>query len=418
MINRVMKGLSLIVISALMFAACKKDKEGDGTPPPPETIKKYVVMTMSERTQTKPGYVSAFDENLGASVSNIVAGKSLQGLGMGGWRPYKNWLFKMFNTAANEKGIERLEVAKDGTVSVGNYLKVGNTINGSGNFVIVDDTKGIYWDCDKPWELQAFNPSAVSRIGSFGNYETHLKRNEEEILFQGIGQHFLVVKNGKLYADITYSKTGGAQSGMFGSDFFEDVYIAVIDVVTGAYEKTIKIDDTGCIAYVNENTMYSFDTNGDLYIVCQGRTTTGGKSKIVRIKANATDIDPDWSLNIDDINTPVGGKFVSVFAKDGKLITLMPNAALSAQNINTQDVWDYYSVDVASKAFTKITGVPSLTNPGAAFGTVELDGKTLLRVTAISGENGYYQLNGTAASPWLTVSEGGSLSGIHKIELE
>lgn len=415
MIKRALKGASLLLAAGLLFTACEKNKNEE---PQPTTVEKYVIMTMSERTPTKPGYVTAFDEFNGTSVSNIVSGKSLQGLGMGGWRPYKNWLFKMFNTAGNEKGIERIDVAKDGTVSVGPYLKTGNGTNGSGNFVIAADDKGFYWDAEKPWEIQVFNPATVARVSTLGNYEEDLKRDDEGILFQAIGQHFLAIKNGKLFADITYSKTEGAQAGMFGSDFFEDVYIAVIDVATGNYEKTITIDDTGGIAYVNENPMYAFDTNGDLYIVCQGRTVTGGKSKIVRIKAAATDIDPDWVLDIDEINSPIKGKFVSVFAKNGKLVTLMPNAELSAQNINTQDVWDYYSVDVASKAFTKITGVPSLTNPGAAFGTVEVDGKILLRVTAISGENGYYELNGTAATPWITITEGGSMSGIHKIELE
>ncbi len=417
MIKRVLKGAGLMLAAGLLFTACKKN-ENNGGDPLPTKVSKYVVMTMSERTPTKPGYVSAFDEFSGSAVSNIVSGKSLQGLGMGGWRPYKNWLFKMFNTAGNEKGIERIEVAKDGTVSAGTFLKTGNGTNGSGNFVIVDDTKGFYWDADKPWEIQVFNPASVSRVATLGNYETDLKKEDAGILFQGVGQHFLAIKNGKLFADITYSKTEGAQAGMFGSDFFEDVHIAVIDVATGNYEKTITIDDTGAIAYVNENPMYAFDTNGDLYIVCQGRTTTGGQSKIVRIKAADTDIDPDWVLDIDEINDPVKGKFVSVFAKGGKLITLMPNAALTRDNINAEDVWDYYSVDVASRDFTKITGVPSLTNPGAALGTVEIDGKILLRVTSIAGQNGYYELNGTAATPWLTVSEGGSVSGIHKIELE
>ncbi len=411
--KKLINTLGILMLMAFVFSACDKND----TPGKTTTIK-YVIMTMSERTQTKPGYVTAFDDLKAGSVSNIVGGQSLQGLGMGGWRTYKNSLFKMFNTAANEKGIEKIEVTKEGIVSVGTYLKTGNSLNGSGNFVIEGDNRGFYWDCDKPWEIQVFNPATVARTGTLGNYETALKKTDAGILFQGIGQHFLAIKNGKLYADITYSKTSGAQSGMFGSDFFNDIYIAVINVATGAYEKTIKIEDSGCIAYVNENNMYSFDTNGDLYIVCQGRTTVGGKSKIVRIKAADTDIDATWSLNIDDINAPIGGKFVTVFAKNGKLITLMPNATLTANNINTLDVWEYYQVDVATKVFTKITGIPALTNPGAAFGTVEVDGKILLRVTAIAGQNGYYQLNGTAATPFVTVTEGGSLSGIHKIEIE
>src|SRR5690606_25603183 len=164
-----------------------------------------------------------------------------------------------------------------------------------------------------------------------------------------------------------YAKTNGTQKGFF-DDYFPDVYIAVIDIASGQYEKTIKIEDTGSIAYINDNHMYDFDTNGDLYIVTQGRSAIGGKSKIVRIKASETDIDASWSLNMDEIQS--GGKFVSVFAKNGKIITLIPNQALTGGpngNINFEDVWDFYEVDVATKARTKITGVPSVTNPGAAY---------------------------------------------------
>ena len=138
--------------------------------------------------------------------------------------------------------------------------------------------------------------------------------------------------------------------------------------------------------------MYDFDSNGDLYIVTQGLSATGGKSKISRIKAGETDIDADWSLNMDDITE--GGKFVSVFAKDGQLITLIPNAPLTGGptgNINFKDVWEYYIIDPADNQQTKISGVPAVTNPGAAYCAVEVDGKVLLRVTTEDGTvNGYY----------------------------
>jgi len=244
-------------------------------------------------------------------------------------------------------------------------------------------------------------------------------QNESEIRYRSIGQKFLAIKQGKLYANVSYAKTDGTQKGFF-DDFFPDVYIAVIDIETSKYEKTIKIEGTGSIAYINDNTMYDFDSNGDLYIVTQGRSATGGKSKIVRIKANESDIDKNWSLNMDDI-TP-GGKFVSVFAKDGKIITVIPNTALTGGangNINFEDVWDFYSINVANRERTKISGIPSVTNPGAAFCAIEIDGKILLRATTKKGDiNGYYELKGTQASPLFNVTAGGSVSGLHKITIK
>lgn len=412
-----LSGLTFCMASALLLTSCKDDEPGSTVDP--GKASKYVLMTMSEVTSAKPGFTSAFDALPTGDVSNINTPNTLQGQGMGGWRPYKNWIFRMFNSS-NEKGIERLNIAADGKVTTGTFIKTNNTINGSGNFVIQDDTKGFYWDGDKPWEIQTFNPTTLASTGKLaGDFETALKKTDAGITFQGIGQHLLALKGGKLYADITYSKGTGAQSGMF-NDFFPDVYIAVINASTGAYEKTIKIPDTGSITYINDNEMFSIDEKGDLYIVCQGTNALGGRSKIVRIKAAETDIDATWSLNMDEINT-VKGKFVSVFAKNGKIITLINNAALTggtSGNINTGEIWEFNSVDIATKAITKITGIPAVTNPGAAYGAFELDGKTLLRVNAPSASvNGYYELNGTAATKLFGVREGGAVTGLVKIEL-
>src|SRR5690606_3807888 len=265
------------------------------------------------------------------------------GSAMGGIRPYKNWIFKMFNTSASEKGIERLKVNTDGSVEVDKFLKTGAAYNGSGNFAIADDQTGYYWNADKPWEIQIFDPSTVSHKSTLGNYES-LAKDDDGIAFQAIGQHFLAVKNGYLFADITYSTKTGGQAGFFGTDYFPNVHIAVIELPSGTLEKTIEIENTGSITYWNENEMYDFDTNGDLYIVTQGNTVEGGNSKLVRIKANETEID-DWEINMDEFNAPIGGKFTGVFVKNGKIITLLPNTEVTRDNINTQDIWDFYVID-------------------------------------------------------------------------
>lgn len=410
----------LLALSFGLFLAGCSDNDKPG--PQPENPKdQYVLITMSENNLTKPGFATVFTELPTGEVSNNGE-NSMQGLGFGGWRPYGNWILKMFSTDAGAHGIERLNIGADGKLTPEKFI-AAEDVNGSGNFVIENETSGFYWDGGEPLQIQKFNPSSMERTGSLDLSEAVDERGEDiaEIKFRSVGQKFLAVKEGKLYANVSYATTDGPQKG-FWDDYFPDVYIAVIDIASGAYEKTIKIEDTGAIAYVNDNPMYDFDSNGDLYIVTQGVSPKGigGKSKISRIKAGETDIDPSWSLDMDDINA--GGKFITVFAKAGKLITLIPNEPLSGGptgNINFSDVWDFYSIDVASKARTKIEGVPSVINPGAALATIEIDGNTLLRVTTSSGEiNGYYKLEGTQATPFLQVTSGGNVSGLHKISVQ
>lgn len=411
--------ISLIATSVgFLFASCSSD-DNSGTTPETPSNEKYVLITMSENNLTKPGFATVFDEMPSGDIVNNGS-NSTQGLGFGGWRPHDNWLFKMFSLDANALGVERLKITSDNKIASDRFIAADNNTNGSGNFVIENENSGFYWDGNDPLKIQTFNPSSMVRTGDIDLSDVVNERgtDEPEILYRSIGQKFLAVKNGKLFANITYATTDGPQKG-FWDDFYPDVYLAVIDIATRTHDKTIKIENTGSIAYINDNHMYDFDTNGDLYIVTQGRSAIGGQSKISRIKANETDIDENWSLNMDDIMT--GGKFVSVFAKDGKLITLIPNTELTGGpngNINFENVWDFYSIDIASQERTKINNVPTVTNPGAAYCAIEIDDKILLRVNTKEGDqNGYYELNGTEATPLFNVTSGGSVSGLHKVIL-
>lgn len=405
------------LIIVLGFSACSDDDAPKAT-----GTTKYVLVTMSDRTnQNKPGYTSAFDEIPGGDISNITA-TSLSGFGMGGWRTYDNWIFKMFDTEAYSKAIERIAVSESNEVTVEKTLLPGQATFGSGNFVIVNETQGFYWDEASPLAIQKFNPTTLQNTGSIDLTAVVNERGVgvEGILYRSIGQKFLAVKNGKLFANITYAKTNGSQKGFF-DDYYEDVYIAVIDIATSTYESTTTIEDTGSIAYINENEMYDFDTNGDLYVVCQGRSALGGKSKIARIKANSTSIDDTWELNFTDFREADNGKYVGVYANEGKLILVVNTESLTGGptgNINTADIWKFYSVNIATKAFTEITGIPVGTNPGAAQAVVEVDGKILLRgSTNTEATNGYFELNGTVATQLFNVTAGGSVCGFHKIVL-
>lgn len=405
---------ALASVAILAITGCEKTDNNYK----PKTTTKYVLMTMSTRTvNTKPGNITAYNAMPTGTVNNNND-SSFQGLGMGGWRFYNNMLMKMFSSSDNKQGIQYVTIPASGKISDGTFIAGLSTISGTGNFVVATDDKGFYWDGNDPLKIQTFDAGSKQRTGSidFASVVNERGATDKDITFRAIGRKFLAVKEGKLFADITYAKTTGPQQGFF-DDYYPDVYLAVIDAKTGAYEKTIKIPATGSIAYVNENNMYAFDTNGDLYIVTQGRSVTGGQSKISRIKAGSTDIDPNWSLNMDDIMTD--GKFVSVFAKQGKLITLIPKAPLTRQTINSEDTWEFYVVNVSDKSRNKIKNVPAIVNPGASLCAVEIDGKTLLRVANKDlSTNGYFDYNwkDNAATSLFQV-DGGQVQAFQKIEI-
>jgi len=417
---------TVLFTAAAFFTACTKDNPAPGQ----DGDTKYVLITLSDRVSgSKAGYISAFDEMPTGTISNATAG-SLEGQGMGGWRTYGNSIYKMFRTADYATGIEKVNVAANGTVTAGQFISSKDQAEaakyfGTGNFVIQDDNLGYYWDAAEPTKIQKFDPTAMANTGSIDLTEAVNERGSDDaaIKFRSAGQKFLAIKNGKLFANLTYTANEANQIGFF-DDYYPDVYIAVIDLATETHEKTISIKNTGSIAYINENHMYDFDTNDDLYIVCQGRSAIGGQSKIARIKANETEIDATWELDFaSDFTSDYNGKFVGVFAKDGKLILTVNTEPLTGGptgNINSANIWKFYSLDIASKDFTEITGVPVGTNPGAAMAAVEIDGKILLRGSTVDGANGYYVYDAANHSAELafSVDVGGAVSGFHKIEVQ
>ncbi|MGJ1430332.1 hypothetical protein ACR79M_01670 [Sphingobacterium spiritivorum] len=423
--KRNLMGYIALGVLALWITACSKND--NPTPPVEESSSRYVLITLADRVSgNKGGFVSSFATYPTGVISNATA-NSLEGQGMGGWRVHNNMIFKMFSTAGYVSGIEKIEVSKDGKVTAGKFIssKIPTEAAkyfGTGNLVIQNDDAGYYWDAAEPLKVQKFNPTTMVNTGSVDLSAAVNARGKDEALikFRAAGQKFLAIKGGKLYVNLTYAKNDASQVGFF-DDFYTDVYLAVVDIATGTYEKTITIKETGSIAYINENHMYDFDTNGDLYIVTQGRTAVGGKSKIVRIKAAETDIDSSWELKFSDFRAADDGKFTNVFAKDGRLIFTLNTEKLTGGatgNINSEDIWKFYSLNVSDRKFNAITGVPTGTNPGAAMVAVEVDGKVLLRGATKAGENGYYEYNAgsNTATNSFSVNVGGAVSGFVKVQ--
>src|SRR5690606_33119957 len=136
-----------------------------------------------------------------------------------------------------------------------------------------------------------------------------------------------------------------------------------------------------------------------------------------RIKAGETEIDPDWEMNFSDFRAADDGKFVNVFAKNGRLIVTLNTETLVGGpngNINSEDIWKFYSVDVDNPTqYNEIEGIPVGTNPGAAMLASEVDGKVFLRGSSHASGNGYYiyDFDSNSAELAFSVDVGGAVSG-------
>ena len=152
-ISTLKKGLLACSLLALTMSC----SDSDGPTPNLPGSEKYVLITMSENSLDKPGYVTAFNELPDGEISNATD-SSLQGMGFGGWRTEGNRLLKMFSTESNSLGIEELVIDATGKVQPGAFLAAANKPNGSGNFVILDETRGFTGMVQHPWPFKPLTP--------------------------------------------------------------------------------------------------------------------------------------------------------------------------------------------------------------------------------------------------------------------
>lgn len=415
------KTLSIMVAMATIMTSCNSSKNNPD--PKDDATYKYVLMTGDHTTNIPPGAITLLDEFPTGTIEATQAGRSLNGRGMGGFRThFDNWIFKMFRSDDGSRTIERLSVSNTGITS-DKYIAVDQTIPaGSGNFVILNENKGFYFDSADPYKLQVFNPTTMERTGSTPSYEAQIAKPDAGITNTSIGRHFLAIKNGKLYANVNYSK-GNANNniGVF-QDFFNTLYIAVINLESYALESIISYDGTSNIAYFVDNCMFDFDDNGDLYLLTQGQSATGVDSKILRIKAGQHDFDRSWEIDMDAINNGIG-KFTTIFVKGGKIVTAIPNVPLvgggPTGNINTGEIWAFNVIDVnRPNEPLAITNLPLSRNTGASYGTIEVDNKVLVRINNATF-NGYYELSSDfrTATPSFQVN-GNAVTGFAKIKIQ
>ena len=388
-----------LLLVGLSFLACKKksssnDEEED--PQPTTETGRFVIATANAKWGA--GQLTAWNGMPTGNVSNIN-GKSLQTTSIFGLRAYKNWVFDRINPSG-DVGLQKYTVAEDLTINNAGFISKAT------QYVVVDENTGFYLDENRGLlKLQKFNPTNMQRTGELDF--SSLKNDTVE--YQVIGKHILAAKEGKLYASINYGKTATAG---YGDDLFNEVEFAVIDIATGALDKTIKYSGIKGMGWGSSaNKFYVKGDDDALYFFSMGFSMKMSNSSVIRIKKGETDFDKTFRINADDYQA--SSAIATVLVKGGKLYTQFSNTALKADYSNLGDyIFDYYVIDLATKQSTKIEGIPTCHFAHAHDqAIVEINGKIYFWVVTAT-EKAYYVLDGTKATRVFNVTDGGFISSL------
>ncbi|WP_231738027.1 hypothetical protein [Myroides odoratus] len=418
--------VSLAFILPLVLTGCSSDDTTPNNPEPPTGNEAhYFVMTLTEgKGPIKNGFLKSYQDLPTGSIDNATGNTTAAG-GMGGYRQYGERVYRMFDDN-NARNLGQFIFDDQGFYTT-KSIAVEPKIAGSGNFTLTNDNQtGYYFEGASPTAIQLFDPITMTKKGQLGDYSTQIQQLETDLQltgvnFRAIGQHFLAVNGDKLYADITFGKNQGAQGGMFDG-VAPDVHLAVIDLKSGNWISHTAVKNTGNIAFVDENPLYYFDENRDLYLITQGIKSggLGDQSKIARIKNGSNQVDTSWELDFNTMFDQVAtGKFSTIFVEKGKIITLVNEVTLAdPQSINLTPIWKYVVIDIQTKAVTPISieGVTLVETPAAALGVSKIDAKRFIRVVSES-KLGFYELSSDflTAKPAIAIGKGGKPQGLFKV---
>jgi hypothetical protein len=392
-------------LAVVVLSACSDDDDKSGT----STSPKYVMLNAAEKWDE--GYFTTFDDMPSGTVA-AVESNSFQVNTSFGFRSFKNWIFTRAN-AAGDVGLQKYTVNADGS------LKAEAFILNATQFLVVDETTGFYSDEKRgTMKIQVFNPTTMERTGEI---DLSALRNDEISEYQAVGKHTIAAKGGKLYVGITY--TPAANEG-YGGDVIDHIEFAVIDIATKTFDKVISYEDGDINAIgwgSSGNKMWSLGDDGALYFYSTGLTNGFASSKVIRIKADATEFDTEWVLDGVDHGQGTKTSIATGLVKNGKLYLELSSEDLAANFANLQSmIFEYYVVDLATGESAKITGMPkhhyAYANEQAI---TEIDGDIYFWVRNLDDEiDGYYKLNanGTSATQTFNVDHDGFMWGFVKLE--
>lgn len=467
--------ITILCLSALVLYNCSNDKDITQEFKSEDKAQKhigkdrYVLMTYDkftipagrmEGTVLMDSYISYFYEMpKGENVSNIVPYNTLKGhIGKngGGLLQLGNKLYRNSNSATfNRTEIminrvyntpERLVFPKEGMIRELVYKDLDNEAISLmyKNFTVTNELGFLCIPLYNPTVL-TFDPNSMFKLTQtfslskkprhvWGNQKYDVDRVLDEIVkitpeldgikfpYTRLGLNFCQWHNGKLLLDILFHDENKINVA-------PDVYILVADIKgTGKWEAVSAIKDSGHIESNTESQQNVHDEKGDLYIVTKGKDEVGfyRNSKISRIKNNAVTIDKDWVLDIKEVATSANPvRFNGIYVANDKIITMINNTPLTSttKDMDLENVWDYYVIDINTKKAKKIDGLQSCSGFISGANLIsKIDGKHYIRYVRTGNDapyNGYYEYDFSTnkATPAFNVTEGGYVLDLKKITL-
>lgn len=236
-----------------------------------------------------------------------------------------------------------------------------------------------------------------------------------------VGMKLLAVHGSALILDVELQSPSYA-------NLSRDSYLVAYEAKNGGKLLGLShLENTGRLGTPSELLQYTTDEEGDLYLLAQGGDQLGfyQNSLLYRIRKGSYTIDPDWQVRISDLGLGYPARFNGIFARGGKLFTLVNVQPLPAVRSQIpENLWQYYTIDLQTREAKPLSAL----RPSSAFQqgvniAAFVDGHLYLRYVRTGEDapyNGYwsYDLVTGEVKPAFSVSlQSGYVADFKKITL-
>lgn len=410
--------LGLLAIGLTSFVACSDDESVNDNGTTVES--KFIITATPTASDGVADYILTADDLSQGQLSILGNGIEQDGT----YRYYvtnNNKFFSLLYGQGNPGAVTTYELGADGELDkLSNFQS--ETVQA---FAAVEDDillLKISRSADSPitnWYRVDTNSLQIVAEGVINTQDLADKENGELAFFS-----WITPVDGYVY--LPYFSVKGTSEDRFGTDYPDEANVAVYTYPEMEYVKTITDDRISFIGRYFINGL-SVVENGDAYAFSSSVATTKnaeGVSEFTSTKPSAITRIPNGTTEFDDFYFDVeeasGGKYVTTHMYLGNnkfLVGLEDVASKGAYSTGKE----FAVIDVNTKSFTKVTGLPStdnIVNVTARNNYVSEDGATAYIGVNTSTGNYIYNIDvATAVATQGLEIQGASVTAISKLNV-